>query len=372
LPCPVEEITPTAKRFLDIVDFADEINNDTLIITGLTDKTYEITIDGISLGIFTSFELSTGVNLSKPMKGPLWDQAVLVAQATQERQRAHYAKWRTVWLKPDDSSSGQYDFSNQHRIKKLDAQAQAAIKKQHQVNTPVWTTFTLTPVPASPVIFPKPVTYTSCGKRMKDPPLEPLDWSGKNIKMIDLRSVVNRAFADEVANDGQGGWSDQGPMNDLSPFPIGRQTLNGVPFDIIEPEKNAYKSMLVLSRRPGPKVPDHMTVPIGTHARVLTFLHTGAWMDLLSRVAITICYPGGIRKNFTFTPGIHLCDWMQVPFNYPAAVPAWSGRNGIGDIYVTYAPVFNPLPDVPIEAIEISIPETSECIYGLIAITALI
>ena len=49
------------------------------------DNAYELKIEGESLGIYTPLELAEGVNISKPMRGPLWDQALSVMQATQDR-----------------------------------------------------------------------------------------------------------------------------------------------------------------------------------------------------------------------------------------------------------------------------------------------
>ena len=49
-------------------------------------------------------------------------------------------------------------------------------------------------------------------------------------KPLDLTSLANRGFIDEKGEDGQGGWSDQGPDCDLRSFPTGRQNFGGVPF----------------------------------------------------------------------------------------------------------------------------------------------
>ena len=54
---------------------------------------------------------------------------------------------------------------------------------------------------------------------------------------IDLKSAANRGFADEAAGDGKGGWSDQGPANDMSIFNnYGVQKFSGIEFDIIDPD----------------------------------------------------------------------------------------------------------------------------------------
>jgi lysophospholipase L1-like esterase len=162
LPCPIELQGEQASRFLDLVNFADEINRDTLAAKGLAGKAYELKINGVPIAIYTNSELAHGVNISKPAKGPLFDQAAAVAQATAERQCAHLTKWRTVWLKDQSNrTKGEYDLSDKARIDQLDAQAQAAIKKQHELNQPKWMTFTLTPVAEKPLVLPKPVTLSA-------------------------------------------------------------------------------------------------------------------------------------------------------------------------------------------------------------------
>jgi lysophospholipase L1-like esterase len=160
LPCPVEPQGEQAGRFLEIVDFANEINRDMLKVTGLTGKVYELKINESPIATYTAAELSNGVNIAEPMKGPLWDQAMAVAQATLNRQNAHFGKWRNVWLKDQSNlTQGEYDLSNKTEIEKLDAQAQAAIKKQHELNQPKWMIFTLTPITEKPMVLPKPITF---------------------------------------------------------------------------------------------------------------------------------------------------------------------------------------------------------------------
>ncbi len=51
---------------------------------------------------------------------------------------------------------------------------------------------------------------------------------------IDLSAAANVGFADPVAGDKQGGWTDQG-MNDLHHLRTGRQLLRSIPFEIADP-----------------------------------------------------------------------------------------------------------------------------------------
>lgn len=156
LPCPVEAQGEQVGRFLEIVDFADEINRDILSVTDLPCSAYELKINNVLIGTYTAVELAKGVNIAEPMKGPLWDQAMVVAQATLDRQTAHYTKWRSVWLKDQSNiTTGEYDLTNKVRIAELDTQAQAAIKLQHELNQPKWMTFTLTPITENPTTRPE-------------------------------------------------------------------------------------------------------------------------------------------------------------------------------------------------------------------------
>ncbi len=371
LPCPVIAGEEQTARFLDVVNFSDEINRDILTVAGLTAPAYQLKINNVPIEIYSQQELATGVNIAKPMKGPLWDQAMAVANATNERQSAHYTKWRGVWLAGAGSTAGQYNLSDKARIQQLDTEAQAAIKKQHELNQPKWMTFTLTPVKEKPVNLPKPVTYSDCAPDVT-PRLQPLDWTKAKVKSIDLKAVANRGFADEVAGDQKGGWSDQGPTNDLSPFPTGHQVLAGVPFDIINPAQNSGKSMIVLSRRAGQGAPASVTIPVGgLKTKMLVFLHAGAWVTNSKNVEVILHYADGLSVKAGFNAGIHFTDWWSTPEVSPSLVRAWTGNNKSAGVSVAYTPLSNPNPDQPIQSIELSASENTDWVYGLIAITAL-
>jgi hypothetical protein len=78
-----------------------------------------------------------------------------------------------------------------------------------------------------------------------DPTAMRLDWSAfyippqaksqrresRSYVPIEMSRFFNRALVDEVANDGKGGWTDQGG-NDMSGLPTGSQVLDGVPYQL--------------------------------------------------------------------------------------------------------------------------------------------
>ena len=64
---------------------------------------------------------------------------------------------------------------------------------------------------------------------------------------IDITPVVNMAFRDDISDDKKGGWTDQGPGNDMRMLKTGRRRFSGIPFEIIDPAKNNGKSCIVLA-----------------------------------------------------------------------------------------------------------------------------
>ena len=99
-----------------------------------------------------------------------------------------------------------------------------------------------------------------------------------SFKEVDISGVANRAFKDDVEGDGVGGWSDQGD-NDLRNYTeYGNVKYRGIPFNIINPEKNGNKSCIVLRGRNDMNVPNEVAVDIGTYAKGIYVLHAGAWV----------------------------------------------------------------------------------------------
>ena len=150
---------------------------------------------------------------------------------------------------------------------------------------------------------------------------------------IDLSKLVNRAFADEKADDGKGGWSDQGPTTDLSMFPAGQQTFNGVPFTILSP-----KGCLVLRsgfRPQSTDLPQSVTIPVGRKADVLFFLHSGAWLGGGTHHWSYVVHRGdGTQEEIKVVGGENIRDWSDpnagLPFDRECPTTtqvAWTGKN---------------------------------------------
>ncbi len=102
--------------------------------------------------------------------------------------------------------------------------------------------------------------------------------AGYDAEPISLAPAANMDFKDEQAEDGKGGWTDQGPDNDLRQFKPGRQVLGGVPFDIVDAAQNGGKACVVLAGEMRPNFPRAVEVPVADKEfKYLYLLHAAAW-----------------------------------------------------------------------------------------------
>ena len=143
---------------------------------------------------------------------------------------------------------------------------------------------------------------------------------------IDISAAVNMGFRDEVAGDGKGGWTDQGKM-DLRNFPVGQGVYAGVPFKVIDPEKNGGKSCIILKGAIDIFPATSPDIPVGLKCSSLYFLHSSAWggrnekqFDYLIR------YDDGSEVRFTITGGAQNSDWYD-PKAISDGYIAWEGAN---------------------------------------------
>jgi beta-galactosidase len=141
-------------------------------------------------------------------------------------------------------------------------------------------------------------------------------YRAEDFETIDLRAVCNRGFRDESAGDGKGGWTDQGPDNDLRGMRTGLQTFMQIRFDIVNPDRNQGRSCIVLHSAAHDPAAVAATdpIPVNRRAKALFFLHTGAWVGpsehagkALIRYVVT--YADGTQASVQALGGKHIRDW---------------------------------------------------------------
>ncbi|MBS1372323.1 MAG: hypothetical protein HPZ91_20460 [Lentisphaeria bacterium] len=155
------------------------------------------------------------------------------------------------------------------------------------------------------------------------------DYRGVNSFPLDLSKVANMGFADETPGDGKGGWTDQGPSNDLRMFRPGTRTFSGIDFSILDPEKNGGKSCIVLRGDQLPGLPAEASLEPApkTEAGFLYLLHAAGWTKPNSRLgSVEITYADGSMQRTGLTVGVDAGNWWE-PENLPNGTVVWRGAN---------------------------------------------
>ncbi len=157
---------------------------------------------------------------------------------------------------------------------------------------------------------------------------------------LDLRPAMNMGFADRVAGDGKGGWTDQGPDNDMSSLPIGKLVYRGIPFNIIDPAANGGNSCIVLKSRQMPMMPVRTEIRFDRPARgkYLYLLHALAWASKsgaeIGEVACSLDSSEAVEKQtllFPLTANRDVADfWMPKSLSHGEV--AWRGANASASI----------------------------------------
>jgi len=176
---------------------------------------------------------------------------------------------------------------------------------------------------------------------------------------VDLTGVLNRSFVDEIENDGMGGWSDQGPQNDLREFKLlaGEHDFNGVRYRIERP--NALFALTSQFRRHGN---DYDMVRVDMKGKVapwLFFLNASAWTMSMHCLSVYVEYMDGTEYEIRFKGGSNLRGWTEKNPQAPSegetdTVTKWAFV--VPQAYWGKAAAFttawkNPAPSKPIKAL---------------------
>jgi hypothetical protein len=194
---------------------------------------------------------------------------------------------------------------------------------------------------------------------------------------VDLAPCANRSLGDDVAEDGKGGWSDQGPDADLRTFPTGKQVFHDVPFTI----GSGAKSIIVLASesRPGKEtLPWEVTVPVGCAVEGLYFLHGTAYCSSGQAGLYQVKYADGTTEDIPLIVGRNIRDWVDNNtggFDHERGtrtVAAWTGKCKAFPSITAYMTLWvNPQPQKSVVSVRFSTP-TRKPVVGLIGLTAVV
>lgn len=175
---------------------------------------------------------------------------------------------------------------------------------------------------------------------------------------VDLSRFANRAFADSAARDGQGGWTDQGPANDLRDMPLGSLNLFGIPFQVLNPEQNGGRGCIVLHNKTLEKelspeacknFPREVSIPVHRRANVLYFLLGAAWAGEGGNLAVLhMRNKAGEEFSLPLIPGRNIADWHLSPLPDTEDLKSFPVRSNRFLYVLRWR---NPRPEEPIECI---------------------
>ena len=149
-------------------------------------------------------------------------------------------------------------------------------------------------------------------------------------KTVSLKEAANLGFRDEVAGDGKGGWTDQGPNNDMRSFPVKQRNFAGVEFDVTDPEANGGKAVIGLFCDPhAPAYPKSARVAAGgAQGKYLYLLHALGWEPAVGTPVGTmkVLYQDGTSSEIELQSGRDAANFWQ-PRKRDNAVIGWRGEN---------------------------------------------
>ena len=170
-------------------------------------------------------------------------------------------------------------------------------------------------------------------------------------RVIELESCATTSFRDEKDGDRKGGWTDQGE-NDFRSVKTGMVTAAGIPFRIIDPEKNNGKSCIVLCGSARPYFPEAVRgIRAEGYFSRLFFLHTSAWGNNGVCAYYRIHYADRSRIDYPVAGQENIADWWFV-WGLPKAKLGVQGGNNRRSGTTFVAEWINPHPEKKIATID--------------------
>lgn len=208
------------------------------------------------------------------------------------------------------------------------------------------------------------LAYTPADQFTKLWKRNPADHTALDGFAVDLSPYVTASLSAESKD----AWLGYGPEHDLRSLKTGRQRLIGIEFDIPD-----GAVMLSGDMNPAGFWPNSVLIPVGRKADNLVFLLTGAFNaengQQVGRILIRYSTTEAMELSLVY--GENIAAWNDASAT-PSAVTAWMGRTVGGDkIILRTVDWRNPMPDRPIESIEISSVGT-ECSPIFLGLTGLV
>lgn len=187
------------------------------------------------------------------------------------------------------------------------------------------------------------------------------------LQSVSLKKVANMDFADEVAGDGRGGWTDQGPENDLRKMKPGTVRAGALSFEVIDPAENGGRAALVLAgKQRGFATPAATLELPENRAGAVNLLHASAWTPKPGTTLGTVIaqYADGSSVRIPVVSGTDCGNWWN-PFRGKNAAIVWSAENPEALVGLYASSFALPKPGPKSLRFETATPETVWMIAGV-------
>jgi len=155
--------------------------------------------------------------------------------------------------------------------------------------------------------------------------------------LVDLTKATNAGIEDDgVADNGEGGWSDEG-INDMYLYPplkLGKVSQYGYTFHVIDPAQNGGKSVIILKGTTrGQSKPEAATVPVPNVRGKFLYLLLNAVGSSRGQpknhvaATCTVKYADGGESVLNLRDGIELRGWWGSSNSKRLAWPFHLGVN---------------------------------------------
>lgn len=144
---------------------------------------------------------------------------------------------------------------------------------------------------------------------------------------LNLAKAANMGLADDNADDRRGGWTDQGPDNDLRRLPVGRRHFGNVEFNVIDPARNDGKAVLAFANPSRSYFLKQADVEVG-NARFdyLYLLNAAAWCQGGKVGEIKVAYSDGTSQTFEVEDRRDVANWWN-PESFSRTTVVWKEQN---------------------------------------------